>query len=357
MNRALSCLASLVPCLVIAGCAAGDAASLPSNAAPPPPPPPSAEGAEPPLQAVALPGAVGPVSVDYIAYDAAHARVWVPVGDTGSVDVLDAAARSFKRVGGFATAERQRHGRTVVAGPSAVTIGDGFAYVADRASSEVCAVDEATLAKGVCVKLAGRTDAAAYVAAVKEVWVTTPHEKAIVVLDATAPATLAPKTTFTLPGSPESCAVDATNGLFYTNLEDKDETVAIDVHTHAVRSTWQTGCGGEGPRGIRVDGANGLVFVACTDRVLVLDAARAGAKLSEIATGPGVDDIDWVPGLRLLFIAAGKAGKLTVAHVGERGDVAVKATHSIVLGARNAVAAPNGAAFVVDAADAMLLLL
>jgi hypothetical protein len=31
--------------------------------------------------------------------------------------------------------------------------------------------------------------------------------------------------------------------------------------------------------------------------------------------------------------------------------------HSIVLGARNAVAAPNGTAVVVDAADAMLLLL
>src|ERR1700690_4605854 len=34
-------------------------------------------------------------------------------------------------------------------------------------------------------------------------------------------------------GSPECYAVDAAHGVFYTNLEDKNRTLAIDIKTHA----------------------------------------------------------------------------------------------------------------------------
>src|SRR5260370_24554152 len=54
-------------------------------------------GAQPPasapslkVRAVALPGApAAGVAMDYIAYDPAHHRVWVPAGNTGSVYVVD----------------------------------------------------------------------------------------------------------------------------------------------------------------------------------------------------------------------------------------------------------------------------
>jgi DNA-binding beta-propeller fold protein YncE len=333
----------LVVWIFLVGCAAPPASS-----------PAPAAGS---LDAIPLPGATAPAAVDYIAYDDARARVWVPVGGTGSVDVYDVAKRTFTRIDGFASAPRVHDGRTVIAGPSAVAMGGGFAYVGDRASSEVCAVDASTLAKGACVKLDERPDGVAYVVPVKEVWVTTPRDRSIVVLDATAPAMLVPKTVFALEGAPEGYAVDELHGVFFTNLEDRDETLVIDVRTHAVLSTWHTGCGGDGPRGVRVDGANGLVFVACTDRVRVLDASRGGAKLAELAVGAGVDDLDWRPGARLLYVAAGKAGTLTVARVGERGELTVMETLATARGARNAVADATGAAFVVDAAHASLLVL
>lgn len=59
-------------------------------------------------------------------------------------------------------------------------------------------------------------------------WVTTPGEQGIRILDAT---TLAQKTKLTFPGNPEGYAVDAKRGRFYTNLEDKDRTVSIDLKT------------------------------------------------------------------------------------------------------------------------------
>src|SRR5262249_40950836 len=124
------------------------------------------------FKAVPLPGATAPVSLDYIAYEPAHARVWVPVGDTGSVDVYDVAAGPVAAGDGFKTGEREVGGKKRATGPSAVSIGDGFAYVGNRATSEVCAVDLNTLKLGKCLKVPGGTDGVAYVRAAKEVWVT-----------------------------------------------------------------------------------------------------------------------------------------------------------------------------------------
>jgi DNA-binding beta-propeller fold protein YncE len=72
--------------------------------------------------------------------------------------------------------------------------------------------------------LDSRPDGVAYVAPTKEVWVTTPGDQSIRVLDA---STLMQKAKLTFPGNPEGYAVDAKRGRFYTNLEDKDRTVAF----------------------------------------------------------------------------------------------------------------------------------
>jgi DNA-binding beta-propeller fold protein YncE len=300
-----------------------------------------------------LPGAKAPVSLDYIAYEPAHARVWVPVGDTGSVDVLDVASGNFTRVDGFKTGQREYKGRKRTAGPSAVAIGDGFAYVGDRASSEVCAVDLATLKLGKCLKVAGGADGVAYVGAAKEVWVTTPGDQSIVVLDASKPDALKTKTTIKFDGDPEGFAFDPTRGLFFTNLEDKNKTVAVDVKTHKPKASWKLDCNDDGPRGVAADVGRGFVYVACTDRVLVLDGA--GAKLAAFETGPGVDNIDWLEPQRLLYAAAGKGAKLTIARIDDKGQATVVASGASSEGARNGVADASGNAYVADAAGAQLL--
>jgi DNA-binding beta-propeller fold protein YncE len=304
---------------------------------------------------LALPGTSGPAFLDYIAYEHAHERVWVPVGTTGSVDVLDIASGNFTRIDGFKTVDREVNGKKRTFGPSAASVGDGFVYIGNRASNEVCPVDVTTLKPGKCLKLATGTDGVAYVAAVKEVWVTTPKDQALTVLDAAKPSGLALKTVVKTDGAPEGYAVDDAHGLFFTNLEDKGGTVVVDVKTHKLRATWNAGCGADGPRGIAFDAKDNFAIVACTDHVQVLDGAHDGAMLGKLDVGAGVDNIDFVDGK--LYVAAGKAASLTIARIGDKGQLAVVATGDTSDGARNAVADANGNTYVADSLGGRLLVI
>jgi DNA-binding beta-propeller fold protein YncE len=269
--------------------------------------------------------------------------------------VFDVATRSFTRIDGFKTAEVDIRGKKRKSGPSAVTVGDGVIYIGNRASSEVCVVDRSTLRLGSCVKIPVATDGVAYVAATKEVWVTTPRDRSLTVLDASNRTVLKPKQTIKLDGETEGYAVDDDAGVFFTNLEDKDKTVAIDAKTHAIKSVWSAGCGTDGPRGVAVDAELHFVFVACTDHVQVLDAAHDGAPLGKLDTGAGLDNLDYLRSSRLLYAAAGKAARLTVAHVEKDGRLTTIAIGATAEGARNAVAGPVGDSYVVDARGARLL--
>jgi DNA-binding beta-propeller fold protein YncE len=330
-----------------------------STAAPAHPPPSEVVAALPPSPAhltfkpLALPGASGPASLDYIVCDRTRSRVWVPVGGTGSVDVFDVSSGNFTRIDGFATVEREVRGRKRTLGPSAAAVGDGFVYVGNRATNEVCPIDVNTLKPAKCLKLGTGTDGVAFVAATKEVWVTTPRDQTLTVLDASKPSSLTVKTTVKLDGAPEGYAVDEARGLFFTNLEDRGGTVVIDVETHKVKATWNAMCGTDGPRGISFDATHDYAIVACTDHVQVLDAAHDGALLGKLDTGSGVDNIDYVDGK--LYVAAGKASKFTVASVDDKGQLAVAAIGDSSEGARNAVADASGNAYVADSRGARLL--
>ncbi|MDP9035800.1 MAG: hypothetical protein M3O50_13445 [Myxococcota bacterium] len=309
---------------------------------------------------LALPGAVAPVTLDYIVQekpgrDSAHERIWIPVGDTGSVDVLDVTDGTFARVDGFKTQQREVRGKTRVMGPSAAAVGDGVVYVGNRATSEVCVVDAKTLKLGMCLRLPTPTDGVAYVSSAKEVWVTTPRDKTLTVLDAAKPEILREKTVIKLDGAPEGYAVDGPRGLFFTNLEDTDRTLAIDVKTHKVLATWKPECEADGPRGIATDTSTGLVFVACTDHVQVLDGRHDGASVSRFETGAGVDNIEWSDARRLLYVAAGKAAMLVVLQIDEKGHATLAARGTTAEGARNAVCDSKGNAYVADPLHARVL--
>ncbi len=312
---------------------------------------PAALSAEP----LVLPGAVAPVSLDYLFFEPQRARVWVPAGGSGSVDVFDTAAHSFVRVEGFKTAERDAHGKKRVVGPSSGSIGDGVAYIGDRATEEVCVVDLQTLKLGFCIKLPSAPDGIEYVAATREVWVTTPRTQSFVILDASKPSSLKKKSVIKLAGDPEGYAVDEARGLFLTNLEDAGSTLTIDLKTHTLKDTWNAGCSSDGPRGLAVDSARGLLLVACTDHVQALDMAHGGALLGKLDTGAGLDNLDYVAKTGLLYAAAGKAAQLVVASVGDHGEFQVVASAATAPGARNAVADASGNAYIADSQGAHLL--
>jgi DNA-binding beta-propeller fold protein YncE len=284
----------------------------------------------------------GDVSMDYIAFDPATNSVWVPAGNTGAVDVVDVATGKVRQIPNLPTSQVQARGGTRVLGPSGVSIGEGVVYIGNRGGSEVCAFHFRTLVRVACQHLDSRPDGVAYVAATKEVWVTTPGEQGIRILDAT---TLVQKTKLTFPGNPEGYAVDAKRGRFYTNLEDKDRTVAIDLKTHETVATWNPACGGGGPHGLGLDVAAGHLFIGCDAAAEVMNVAGDGAVLSKVNTGDGVDDIHYEPATHLLYVGAARAATLTIARADNGGKLTTVAQVPTQNGARNSVVAKDGTVY------------
>jgi uncharacterized protein (TIGR02246 family) len=309
------------------------------------------------------------VLMDYLATDRRSGRVWIPAGDDGAVDALDPATDKLTRIGGFSTVDVQIFGRPAKAGPTAVAVGEGVAYIGNRGDATICAIDAASLEKGPCLVVGGKgglegtVDGLAYVSATHELWATlgapplgvAPPHPAVTVFDASSPRALKVKLTVPLPAAPEGYAVDDAHGLFFTNLEDENQTVAIDVRKHQVVGRWDAHCGASGPRGLAVDPQRRWVFVACTDRVVVLDAAEGGALLASAPAGQGIDNIDYLPSRSQLYVAAGQSGLLTIFGVNERGGLGILAAAPTARAARVVVAGNDGTAYVADVAGGQIL--
>ena len=326
-------------------------------------PPPSYE-----LKPISLPGATGAVALDYFAYDPATGKLWVPASNTGSVDVIDEKTDAVSQVSGFKTGEIERRGRKITVGPTAASIGDGVVYIGDRGDATLCVIDAKTLARGGCVQLVSSSadgkitpDGVVYVAATRELWITTrpisagdaAAAKSLQIFDASDPSHLKWKTKIPLDGLAEGYAVDNGRGLFYTNVEDTGATVAIDVRTHKVVAKWNVGSADLG--GLGLDTARRFLFVACGDHVLSVDAAHNGKVIDSLPTGAGLDNIDYSLDRKILYAAAGQAATLTIAEVGDGGKFHLKATVPTVKGARCVVAGKGETAYVIDPAEGRIL--
>ncbi len=302
---------------------------------------------------IALPGASpAGIGMDYIAFNAATNTVWVPAGNTGAVDVIDVPSGTIRQITGFATKEVTFRERKRTLGPSAVSFGAGRAYIGNRGDSSICAFDQKTLKKESCQVLDAMPDGVSYVGATNEVWVTTPRDKSIRVLDA---STLHEKAKLAFDGNPEGFAVDGKGRRFFTNLEDKDRTLVIDLATHKTVATWMPGCGEDGPHGLRYDESTGHLFVACSAKLEVLNAGGDGAVLSSVDTGDGVDDFDYVPSTKLVYVGASRAAKLTVARDDAKGHLTVVATVPTVAGSRNPTVASNGTVYLTHSASSEII--
>jgi DNA-binding beta-propeller fold protein YncE len=314
-----------------------------------------------------LPGAKGLVMLDYFAYEPTTQRLWVPAANTGSVDVIDTATDQIKRVEGFSVAQVQLRGRLREVGPSSVAIGDGLVYIGSRADSKICVIDSRSLKLGDCVAfaaasagLASAPDGLIYIAATRELWATSgappigipAADRSIKILSTSRPTQLTPAGKIPLPGSAEGYAVDNLHGLFYTNLEETGQTLAIDVHKRAVVSTWSS-C--DNPSGVAVDGHRHFVFVACSDHVIVLDTAHNGGIVGSVQAGAGIDNIDYTEANGLLYVAAAEAAQLTIARIDDTGKPIVLAVVPTTKGARSVVAGANRTAFLIDPVNGGML--
>jgi len=317
------------------------------------------------LKPIPLPGASGAAGLDYFAYDAGTGKVWVPASNLASVDVIDEKTDAVAQVTGFKTVEVERRGQKRTVGPTAATIGDGVVYIGNRGDATICAIDSKTLKRGECVPLSTdhslMPDGVIYVAATKEVWITTRPTsedninaaKSLQIFDASEPSRLKWKAKIPLENLAEGYAVDNGRGLFYTNVEEVGNTLAIDVRVKRIVSKWNPGSTEVG--GLALDAARGFLFVACGDHIVNLDAGHDGQVLDSIQTGAGLDNIDYSAEKKLLYAAAGQATTLTIAEVGDNGKFHLKATVPTAKGARSVAAGKGETAYLIDPVEGRIL--
>jgi DNA-binding beta-propeller fold protein YncE len=317
------------------------------------------------LKPITLPSATGPVALDYFVYDSTTGKLWLPASNTGSVDVIDERTDAVSQITGFQTGEIERRGRRITVGPTAAAVGDGVVYIGNRGEATLCVIDTKTLARGECVPASpDRTvtpDGVVYVAATREVWITTRPKvgadpaaaKSLQIFDASDPQHLKWKAKITLDGLAEGYAVDNQHGLFYTNIEDRGTTVAIDVHSRKVAAKWNPGS--IDLQGLALDNAQGFLFVACGDHIMSLDVGHDGKITDSITTGAGLDNIDYSAEGKLLYAAASQAATLTIAEVDDHGKLHLKATVPTVKGARSVVAGKGDTAYLIDPAGGRIL--
>jgi len=304
----------------------------------------------PRLSSLRLPGGP-PVGMDYLAYDAHSGLLFVPASNTGKLDVIDTRTGKLRSVDGWPTTQRDDR----IAGITAATTGAGYAYVGNRADSKVCAVEIETLERRGCVAVPSTPDGVFYVAPTHEVWVTTPRDNSLQVLSLKDPANPTAAGTIRLDGQPEGYAVDERRGIVFTNLEDKDKTLAIDARTRKVTATWNPECGEKGPRGIVVDPDGAHVFVACFAEGL-REFGSNGKILARLETGAGVDNIDWFPPGHLVYVASAQEGKLTIAKSGPEGALSVISVAQTVPGGRSVIVDGSGTAYIPDSKGGRLVL-
>jgi DNA-binding beta-propeller fold protein YncE len=316
------------------------------------------------LKPINLPGATGPVALDYFSYDRATEKVWVPASNIGSVDVIDEKTDAVSQITGFPTGEIERRGKKITVGPTAASIGNGVVYVGNRGNATLCVIDAKTFTRGECVPASPdrdvTPDGVLYVEATRELWITLRPKagddvaaKSIQVFDASSPQHLKPKTKISLENLAEGYAVDNQRGIFYTNIEEAGKTVAIDVRSHKVVATWNPGS--SDLQGLALNNPGSLLFVACGDHVVSIDAGHGGNVIDSITTGPGLDNIDYSADAKLLYAAASQAASLTIAEVGDDGKFHLKATVPTVKGARGVVAGKGETAYLIDPAEGRIL--
>ena len=319
------------------------------------------------VRRIALPGANGLVTLDYFAYDREQQRLWVPAANTASVDVIDGKTDQISRIEGFTVAQVEFRGKLRPMGPSSVAIGEGVVYVGSRADSRICVIEARTLKRGNCLEfappaagLAAAPDGLIYIGPTRELWATSgappvgipAADRSIQILDASEPTHLTRRAKIPLPGSAEGYALDNHRGRFYTNLEETGETIAVDVRKRAIVSRWHS-C--EDPSGIAIDSLRAFVFVACRDHVTVFDAAGNGKMLSSLATGPGLDNIDYAEDRQTLYAAASEAAQLTIARIDAQGKAASPIRVKTIQGARSVVAGPGSSAYLIDPLEGSIL--
>jgi DNA-binding beta-propeller fold protein YncE len=238
---------------------------------------------------------------DYLSIDPDAARLYVTHATKVVVVAIDK-----EEVLGAITATPGVHGFAL-----APALQRGFASNGRDASISI--IDLKTL-KTIAKAPAGENpDAIIYEAGRQEVYAFNGRSQSVTVIAAATGAAVA---TIPLPGKPEFAAADPFAARVYCNIEDKNEVVVLDAHSHNVVNAWPI-APGKAASGLAIDLEHHRLFIGCHNGLMAMMDAGAGKILDTVPIGRGVDACVFDPGTDLAFSSCGD-GTTTIAR--ETGD-------------------------------------
>ena len=190
----------------------------------------------------------------------------------------------------------------------AILPGQNVAFITRSGTNTVDIFNPNTLQQLGSIPVADDADAIHYLPSENLIYVANGDAKLATLID---PEKRTPIDTIPLPGKPEFAALDQKTGLFYQNLEDISQVVAIDLGKRSIAGQWSLApC--KGPSGMAIDLAQRRLFAVCSGNAMLvvfdLDSHRVVASLK---TGGGPDSVAFDPPLHRIYAAA-RAGTLTV---------------------------------------------
>jgi YVTN family beta-propeller protein len=245
------------------------------------------------LKKAGVPGTGG---WDYLTVDEAARRVYI--SHATQVDVLD--ADSFALVGTIPNTPGV-HG-------VAVASESGRGYISAGKSDSVIPFDLKTLKSMPEIKVGKKPDAIIFEPLTKRVYVMNGESDSITVLNAKDGSVAG---TIELGGGPEFAVSDG-KGNLYVNLEEKNETLHIDVNTLQVKDRWPLSpCAT--PTSLAMDVENRRLFVGCRSRHFAVLNAENGKVVFTAPIGERVDAGAFDSKTRLVYLSTGD-GKVFVFH-------------------------------------------
>ncbi|HTA59462.1 MAG TPA: hypothetical protein VK805_14970 [Candidatus Baltobacteraceae bacterium] len=245
------------------------------------------------LKKVAVAGAGG---WDYVIVDEAARRVYIT--HATQVDVLDADSLA---VVGTIPNTPGAHGVAI-----ATEFGRG--YITAGKSDAVVPFDLKTLKALPEIKVGKKPDAIVYEPLTKRVYVMNGDSDSISVLNA-ADGSLAG--TIELGGGPEYGVSDG-KGNFYVNLEEKNETLHIDVKTLKVKDRWPLApCAT--PTALAMDVDTHRLFVGCRSKHLGVVNSETGKLVFTAPIGERVDADAFDAATKMVYLSTGD-GKVFIFH-------------------------------------------
>jgi len=226
----------------------------------------------------------GDGSWDYLAVDSKVRRLYVSHGT--EVDVLDA---NTGEVIGHILDTPGAHGIALVPTMHRAFISQGL-------SDRVAMVDTETLRTLRQVPAGKKPDAIIYDPATRRIFANNGDGDSTTVIDAATGDVVG---TLDLGGSPEYAAADGT-GHIYINLEEQNETIAIDSQNLRVDRRWPVSpC--KAPSSMAIDQHNRRLFIGCRNHFMTVLNIDTGRVITSLPIGDHVDATVFDPERRLIF--------------------------------------------------------